>query len=266
MSDHFQAFDIKQLSVSAINKWQAAPASFVASYIFKLWDNEGGPALWRGTAVEAGLNAFHLGKGKEFQLGAMLTAFENEAKGESDDGGPIDKAREALPEYLEQAINGWSEHNIGKVLTTQVRREAMIDGCGIKLMGFADYRIEAGYCVDLKTTDKIPSEASLNYKMQAGFYAKCAGEDRAGILYASRKKSAYFLMDQQEIDDSVKHLYSAAKAIDRTLLAAYSRALLEGGDPKNAIAEMVYPDPSSFYWSNKAYLERCFAEIAAWRA
>lgn len=258
----FETFGIKHLSCSSLSKWQGCRGAWLASYIFKLWD-EGSPAMWRGSAVEKGLEYWLLKGDLDGAIEHAARQFENDAQGECDDG-KIDKERDSIKPMVEMAVKAWQDHVKDTMRASQQRTELWLDGISVPIIGYLDFALEKGYSVDLKTTHSCPSQISYNHRLQIASYAKARGEDRAGIMYVTTKKSAYFEIGASEIEASLKELHRAARGLSETLKSAQVRALLANYDPKSILARMCVPDPDSFYWSDKAYLSRVLQEIQEW--
>ena len=56
MANPFETHGIKHLSPSSLNMWRNSPGIWTLKYLLRL-DDGGSPAMWRGSAVEAGLAA-----------------------------------------------------------------------------------------------------------------------------------------------------------------------------------------------------------------
>ena len=73
MKNAFERRGINHLSPSSLNLWRASPGLWAARYLAGL--SEDGPAMWRGSAVEAGLARFlRSGDLAEAQIDAQRTS------------------------------------------------------------------------------------------------------------------------------------------------------------------------------------------------
>lgn len=262
MSDHFAAFDIKHLSVSSLNKWQGERGAWVASYLYGLWGDEGA-GLWRGKAVEAAIDGWHNGASDEKCLEHMSREFENGAQGDLSDD--VEKERSALIPMFREAQAAWGKLDLGPVKASQIRTECWLGGIDVPLVGYIDFALERNeMSVDLKTTHRCPSSLSLNHGMQIASYARARNESRAGILYVTAKKHAYFEIGPDEIEGYIKELQRRAKGLSETLKTAYMRSLLDKKDAKHVLASMCPPDPDSFYWSEGS-LATALNNVPAWQ-
>lgn len=255
----FNAFNLKHLSPSSINKWTGDRGAWVAHYVFGL-KGEVGPAAWRGRAVEDGLTA-HVTAARVDPLAHAMNSFEQEAQGDLDES--IEKERRLIAPMLDQAIARWEDTGLGRPLTQQIRVETWLDGVAIPLVGYADYVLD-GYCIDLKTTKALPSAPRHDHILQAAGYARARREDKAKLLYVTAKKSGLYETDRDQIKDAIEDLTRRALGLQNTLKAAWTGA---GGDPEKArlvLAEMCPPNLDSFYWTD-ADFARARSSIEAWQ-
>lgn len=115
------------------------------------------------------------------------------------------------------------------------------EGLVYPIVGYFDYAWDNhGIVVDLKTTERLPSEIKVEHARQVALYRATAGDNlEARITYVTPKKSAtYKLENPREHLDALKRM---AMACERYL------ALSE--DPQFFV-DITVPDLSSFYWSN----------------
>lgn len=255
----FETFGVKHLSASALNKWQGCRGAWVAHYLFDI-KGQVGPAAWRGTAVEAGLTAALVGTGNVDPLQQAMMAFENEAQGDADDA--VDKQRELIPPFVEQAIAGWKEAGLDKPVTQQVRTELWFDGLDVPIIGYADFVME-GYTVDLKTTERLPSKPSYNHTLQAAGYASARGEDSACLFYVTPKKSALYRLTAEDIASANRDMRRTAIGLQASLRAALYACDGDLSRAKATMAKMSPPNPDSFYWDDGSLAE-ALAIVQAW--
>lgn len=260
--NEFEVFGIKHLSCSALGRWQGCRGAWVAGYLYGLWGTEG-PGLWRGKAVESGLDALFKGRSEKEAYAHAMREFENGAGGETDEGN-IDKERGSVIAMIEQGVAAWKEHDLPPVRASQIRTELWLDGVGVPIAGYLDFALEGGFSVDLKSTHRCPSEPSFTHKLQIASYAKARGEKKAGILYVTTKKAAYYEIGEDEIDAAIVELTRRAKGLQSSLRSAVMRANLEKSEPKDVLASMCPPDPDSFYWDDGSLAEALEA-VPAWR-
>src|SRR5690349_19880222 len=127
----FERHGIDHLSASSLALYRAEPSLWVAKYLWKVRD-EAGPAAWRGSAVEAGLDAALYGASYDDALDVAWQAFEAKALG--DMASDVMKQREVIQPCLSQAIIAIP--SFGTPLARQVKIEHYLDGIEVPLIGF----------------------------------------------------------------------------------------------------------------------------------
>src|SRR5262245_55367961 len=125
-SDPFKRHGLDHLSPSSLRLFRAEPAIWLAKYLLRVSD-EIGPAAWRGTAVEAGVDMLLFGHAPEHAINAMRTQWDFLAQGLVDPDAEKESA--ALQEFLVQA--GVAYHGKPVPLQRQARVELEIPGISI---------------------------------------------------------------------------------------------------------------------------------------
>jgi len=234
--DPFQKHNIEHLSASSINTFVAQPAYWALRYLLGHRD-EGNEKMWRGTAVEAGLDQILFGK-EDAALPAAITTFERDAQGEVTD--PIDKERNSLPAFLEQASAALA--GLDKPDSRQLKFEHRAEGIEAPIVGYTDYEWR-DWGLDLKTTHRIPRQSVPAYHArQMGLYA-VAKKKPFKLLYASTKDNSMREFTKQELENHYQALISIAHGIRRVLCVS--------ADPVE-VSRMFYPDLESFYWKEES--------------
>lgn len=233
----FERHSINHLSCSSLNTFQAEPAIWTLKYLFGVKD-AAGPGAWRGSAVEAGLDAWLYRPGDE---AAALTKaqerFELDATGESSD--TIDKERDAIAPMFKQAqmgSNGWPVP-----IARQFRVEHWLDDIEIPIIGYLDYVFD-DRLVDLKTTHRCPSSvetASVAHIRQAALYSSARGQI-AQLFYVTTKKWALYEVPAEMVAKAMADLTRIARAL---------RENLARSDTPEDMARLQAPDFNSFYWN-----------------
>ena len=261
MSNPFEFFGIKHLSASSLNKWIGCQGAWVSHYVFGV-KGEVGPAAWRGTAVEAGLEAaITTHGGQVIPNVAAMDVFELEAGGEITDA--IDKERANIEPMLAQAIDSWNRFGLPAPITQQAKTELWIDGLDVPIIGYADFVMD-GYCIDLKTTLRLPSSPRFNHVLQAAGYAQARGESMGKLFYVTPKKAALYAIHQEDIDNAMADVRRRALGLQRSLKLAMQEAVSNQEAAKSILAEMCPPDLDSFYWKPEEFAA-AQAQIPAWQ-
>jgi hypothetical protein len=232
--DPFQKHGIEHLSASSINTFVAQPAFWAMRYLLG-WKDEGNEKMWRGSAVEAGLDQILFGRTDE-AVPSAIQAFEENAQGECSD--PIEKERNNLPAFIEQAASAVG--GLPKPDGRQLKFEYRAEGIEAPIIGYTDYEWET-FGLDLKTTYRIPRQAvPTTHARQMGLYT-VAKRKPFKLLYVSPKDAAMREFTQEELENHCKAIISIAHGI--------RRALSLSDDPVE-VARIFYPDFDSFYWSS----------------
>jgi len=150
----FERFGIQRLSPSALNLWNANPGLYALRYLGKFFD-DAGPAAWRGSAVEKGLNSWMIRKEADTALAVALAAFEEDAQGLAD---PETEAEHALIAPMLEVAIAHCVNLPSPYFGAQTRVEHNVAGLSIPIVGYIDFVFEDGSIVDLKTTKRCPSE------------------------------------------------------------------------------------------------------------
>lgn len=240
----FEKHNIKHLSPSSLNLFRAAPARWIASYLFNIRDGAG-PAAWRGIAVEAGLEQALYKTGGFDPLKTALENFEANAQGEISDD--IDKERAVIPGMLEQACKAFSDWPVPTA--KQMKIEHWFDGVSVPLIGYIDFIFE-DCLVDLKTTKALPSAPKAAHCRQVALY-EAARKQPAKLAYVTAKKHAIYDVETAP--------YLAELRRDALTL----QSLLDKCDTPQDAASITPLDLDSFYWSDLGHANRA---IEIWEA
>ena len=232
-SDPFKRHGISHLSPSSLRLWRAEPAAWIGRYLLKVSDDIG-PAAWRGTAVEAGVDMLLFGNSPELAINAMKTQWDFLAQGLVDPDA--EKESGALQEFFVQA--GVAYHGKPVPLQRQARVELEIPGIGIPLLGFADW-LWNDCGSDLKTTWRIPRAGpDPAHVEQVACYAMYHGVP-FDLTYCSPKGWTRY-----EVTNDM-----AVEAYDRVVEACHAlRSFLGRIDSAEDGLSMFSPDYTSFYW------------------
>lgn len=224
-------------SPSSLQLFAASPAMFVASYCLGIKQPMGAPAH-RGTAVEAGVAAglFELDRPVDDCVSIAthrydgLTAFSTDPR--------RDAYRSDIPAMVASALEELRPYGVPTHQQTKVTWHPT--GLEAPIVGFADFGWEdKGLIVDLKTTEKLPSQIKISHARQVSLYARGGSSNVEGRLsYITPKKRATYRLEN--IREHCNALHRLAMTCERFLALS--------DDPKDLIA-MTAPDVEHFYWS-----------------
>lgn len=233
-----------KVSPSQINLFLTEPAIWVMNRLWKVYGDMG-PAAWRGTAVEKGLEAILVhNRSYEDAIKWANTVFKEEAKGYA--GEDLEAESSLIEPMLKQAINLFLP--IDGLQRTQVKLEGEIHG--VLVTGIMDFVYE-DFVIDLKTTKRCPSaieNISSEHMTQLAIY-RLLSHKKQRIAYATDKKGAIYDPPDSSLNRLERRIIPAIKAMKRAWDISFDE-----GDEEVAI---LYPprDMSSFYWNEKTRME-----------
>jgi hypothetical protein len=246
MTNSFERHGIAHLSASSLNLWAAQPALWIMERLLGRRTPPGIPAA-RGKAVEHGV---HLGltnprlsieeciEGAEREF-TRQTALNTDPRREDE--------RKKLAGWVRGAIEELRQY--GAPDGYQEKIEIRLDDVAVPLIGYIDWRFsDHGLIVDLKTTERFPSQIGDAHGRQGAAYASAHGNFGMRFAYA---KPAPGKTDKRQVtvyemsgDDVRRHL-SALRAIALSL----GRFLAVSNDARE-LAGLIVPDFDSFWWSD----------------
>ena len=247
-ADPFAAHNIGHLSASSLNLWAAQPALWIMEQLLGRRTPPGITAA-RGKAIEHGV---HLG------LSNPSLAIE-----ECIDGAECEFFRQAAlstdprREDEHKKLAGWVRGAIAELRqygtpdAYQEKLEIRLDDVPVPLIGYIDWRFSGhGLIVDLKTTERFPSQISNAHGRQGAVYASAHGNFGMRFAYA---KPAPGKTDKRQVmvyemsgDDIRRHLLAL-----RAIALSLGRFLAVSKDARE-LAGLIVPDFDSFYWADPA--------------
>ena len=237
MTNPFEQHGLDHLSPSSLNAYIEQPAYWVLKYLFKdQLQDDSNARMWRGSAVEAGVDHWLMTRDVGVALEAASRRFEEDAQGEVDDA-LICKERAAIPVMLmraQEALDGYM-----KPLGRQIKLEHWFDGIDVPVLGYADYEWDDDG-LDLKTTHRMPSQVSGGHGRQMALYST-ARKKPYKLLYVTRYKISFMLVMPADVAYYIKQLEKAAKGVEKLLSLSTDR---------KEIASMFMPNLDHFYWKS----------------
>lgn len=229
----FDKFGITHLSPSSLNLYCANPALWVGKYLMG-WRDESGPAAFRGSAIEAGLDVFLFEQKGEEATQRARAKFLELTQGQADEAHEEELAN--VGPMLAQAMTALKD--FGTPLARQVRAEYQIEGVEVPVVGYIDYSFPE-FDLDLKTTKACPSSIKADHGRQFSLY-RTARDKPIKALYVTAKKFAIYDLSDEDAGIHMADMTAHAKAI-RHLLA----------NSKNArdAAKFFAVERSDFRWS-----------------
>ena len=237
----FERHGVNWLSPSSLNLWQAEPSLWVMRYLFAMKD-EMGPAARRGTAVEAGLDVHLIGGAtREEARNVALQNFALNTDGLADDEHEAE--RNLIVPMVDQACEAMPLDTVGRPVARQLKIEHRVPGIEVPIVGYVDYLWD-DHGIDLKTTKRMPSQASADHLRQISIYS--AAKSRPfKLLYVTDKKRMLYGAAPSDVEDALKDMERIARSL---------RKVLEKSDCREEVAEFFVPNRDSFRW-NEATLK-----------
>jgi hypothetical protein len=244
----FERHGVGHLSASSLNLWAAQPALWIMERLLGRRTPPGVIAA-RGKAVEHGV---HLGlsnprlsveeciEGAEREF-VRQTALSTDPRREEERKKLAGWVRGALAELRQYGTpDGYQE-----------KIEVQLDDVAVPIVGFIDWRFsDHGLIVDLKTTERFPSQIGDAHGRQGAVYASAHGNFGMRFAYAKpapgKKEPQQVRVYEMSGDDVRRHL-AALRAIALSL----GRFLAISNDARE-LAGLIVPDFDSFWWSEPA--------------
>ena len=244
----FERHGIEHLSASSLNLWAAEPALWIMERLLGRKAPPGVPAA-RGKAVEHGV---HLGLSNP-----RLSIEECIEGGEREFARHTALSADPRREDERKKLAGWVRGALAELRQYgtpdgfQEKVEVRLDDVPVPIVGYIDWRFsDHGLIVDLKTTERFPSQIGDAHGRQGAVYATAHGNFGMRFAYA---KPAPGKTDKRQVtvyemsgDDVRRHL-AALRAIALSL----GRFLSMSNDARE-LAGLIAPDFDSFYWSEPA--------------
>jgi hypothetical protein len=224
---------IKHHSPSSLNLFCASPAMWVLEKVIGVRQSVGSPAH-RGTAVEEGVTVGLLNPDAPLQACIDMAFKKYDTVSALSSDARRQDYRDTIPTMVEKALNELRPYGVPS--KTQGFVEWKPDGLELPIVGYFDYEwADHGIIVDLKTTEKLPSQNKIPHARQVALYA--ASDNMDGRLsYVTPKKVATYRVEN--IREHRNALHQIALSVE---------AMLSIGDA-NKIKRLVMPDLESFYW------------------
>ena len=230
-------------SPSALNMFAAEPAMFVLERILGLKQPVGVPAH-RGVAVEAGV-AYGLlhpeAEDRECFREAYasydgLTALSADERRE--------KYRGNIPDMVVQALDELRQYGVPSGVQGFVEWKPA--DLKYPIVGYYDFVWEDhGIIVDLKTTERMPSQIKIPHARQVSLY--CGDNHQGRICYVTPKKCSTYGLEN--IREHKQALHNLARAVEKFLALS---------DDPEFFVSITAPDVESFYWNDPAARELAF--------
>lgn len=236
----------KHHSPSSLNLFAAAPALWVLEKVLGLKQPVGVPAH-RGLAVEDGVTLGLLDPEASLEqcVDIAYTKYDTLAAMSIDDRR--EKYRANIPDMIKQALAELRPYGVPS--NTQNLVEWKPEGLTLPIIGYFDLEFaDKGVIIDLKTTERMPSEIKIPHARQVALYLAAIGGNHQGLLsYVTPKKTATYQLENAR--EHLKALHQIALKVEKFLSLS--------DDPEFFLG-ITAPDLESFYWGNPASRQLAF--------
>jgi hypothetical protein len=243
----FDVHGIEHLSPSSINTFIDDKAMWIMRYLFG-YKNGGGPAMWRGSAIDGGVGAYFGFEDKLYSTSECLDLVKlyystDRIRCKADfpkqaiDMNKYITEEERLERYFKTAINFYDD--IGVPLDYQEKIELQLPDLPVPIIGYIDLLYE-NTIRDIKTTARTPSKVSEGHARQVSVYGKaknCVPILDYIVVTAKEEKVVSFT-----VEDVQKH-------IDTVEQVAFSiMQFLSYSNDKYELANGCYPNIDDWKW------------------
>lgn len=225
---------IKHHSPSSLNLFCASPAMWVLEKVIGVRQSVGSPAH-RGTAVEEGVTVGLLNPDAPLQACIDMALKKYDTISALSGDARRQDYRDTIPAMVEKALNELRPYGIPS--KTQGFVEWKPDGLELPIVGYFDYEwADHGIIVDLKTTEKLPSQNKIPHARQVALYA--ASDNMDGRLsYVTPKKVATYRVEN--IREHRNALHQIALSVEKFLSLS---------DEPEFFKSITAPDLESYFW------------------
>lgn len=235
MTSACERYGLTRWSVSRLNKYQADMSLVILD--IKGVKGVVGVAADRGNSVEAGVAAGLADPSLSLEACQELALKDFDRRIVFNRSDSVDKERAGVPRMVEQALKELRPYGVPTHL--QYKIEWTHPELSLPFLGFADFFYEDhGVIVDLKSTFRMPSDATESHQRQVASYCLAISDNLDGrVTYATPTKAAtYQVTNMREHVDS---LVNVAKRVERFLSIS---------DDIDELSALVIPNYELFYY------------------
>ena len=244
-------------SISDLQLYREEPALWLLKHHPDyLYRTGGSPATLRGHAVEHGIRTFT----RFFRHGmsvdtAIRFAQRRFLREVPDAGAPellkYEEEFTKVPDYILQACR-WLIDN--KLCNGYVSYQHKVEGVieGIKLLGYTDFVFSDPdgvlHGIDIKSTDRVPSEMRDTHVEQMAFYRLITGQNWS-CLYVSTKRAVAHTLTDEQYHVGLARIRSTLKSMKAALALPDWQTLFTIFPPRD-LSGFRWDDQARFYASN----------------
>ena len=231
-------------SPSSLNLFCASTSMWVLEKILGIRQPVGAPAH-RGVAVEDGVTHGLVNPDASLAECVKIAIVKYDTLTALSPDARREKYRETIPDMVRQALAELRPYGVPSGV--QGRVEWKPDGLRLPVIGFYDFEwAQHGIIVDLKTTEKMPSQIKISHARQAAFYAS-SDNMAARLTYVTPKKCETY--ELENIREHREALRQIAMRIENFLALS---------DDPEFFKSITVPDLESFYWGGPTARQLAF--------
>ena len=231
-------------SASSTSLFCASTAMWVAEKVLGLRQPVGAPAH-RGIAIEDGVTHGLMNPDASLAECVKVAIIKYDTLMAVSPDARREKYRETISDMVRQALAELRPYGVPSGV--QGRVEWKPDGLRLPVIGFFDFEwAQHGIIVDLKTTEKLPSQIKISHARQAAFYAS-SDNMAARLTYVTPKKCETY--ELENIREHREALRQIAMRIENFLALS---------DDPEFFKSITVPDLESFYWGGPTARQLAF--------
>jgi hypothetical protein len=225
-------------SAHSTNLFCASTAMWVLEKLLGIKQPVGAPAH-RGVAVEDGVTHGLMNPDASLAECVKIAIVKYDTLMALSPDGRREKYRETISDMVRQALTELRPYGVPS--RTQGLVEWKPEGLRLPMIGYFDFEwVQHGIIVDLKTTEKLPSQIKVSHARQASFYAS-SDNMAARLTYVTPKKCETY-----ELENILEHREAL-----RQIAVRIENFLALSDDPE-FYKSITVPDLDSFYWGGLA--------------
>jgi len=235
---HMSVINYDHHSAHSINLFCASTAMWVLEKMLGLKQPVGAPAH-RGVAVENGVTHGLMNPDASLAECVKIARVTYDTLMALSPDVRREKYRETIEDMVRLALDELRPYGVPS--RTQGFVQCKLEGLRLPIIGYFDFEwAQHGLIIDLKTTEKMPSQIKVSHARQAAFYAS-SDNMAARLTYVTPKKcETYELENAREHREALRQV---AMRIENFLALS---------DDPEFFKSITVPDLDSFYWGGPA--------------
>ena len=226
-------------SFSSVGKFITNPSAWLCHYGLGL-KSPSTPAMVRGNVSEFGAY-YKLKKASQIKsdkLCSKLLKWKFDRNKFIEIGKELDNSI-AIADVFTKFLQ---ERQLTRIVSYQKEVSKKINGLDYPVRAFTDFEFD-NIIVDAKSTMRMPSAPKHDHIRQQALYSKLYNKPTA-LLYATPKKTMYYELEQNDINDGYNQIMSYFKSLENYIKRC-----------NNSLEEAIkitplYTDPNPFAWDH----------------